>query len=118
MDGRTLGIIGEKFAENYYRDKGYRIKATNYRCRFGEIDIIAHGQGYYVFVEVKARSDGFIFLPAEAVTAGKQKKIIKTAEAFLAENSLSDPLARFDVCEVFFAKNGRMKLHCIENAFP
>ncbi len=107
--------MGESAAARYLIDKGYKITGTNYRSRFGEIDIIAEQGEYIVFVEVKMRSQSFAGLPREAVDAAKQRRIIKTALTYLSEQSwVKQP--RFDVIEVK-AKNNDIQISHIENAF-
>lgn len=106
----SFGKSGEKTAAKFLRKKGYNIAGTNYRCRFGEIDIIAEKDGVMVFVEVKARSSAKFGLGYEAVTADKQAKLIKTAQHYMAENG--EAPARFDVISI----DGSEITH-IENAF-
>ena len=65
---RSLGQQGEQIAVQYLKAHGYKILERNYRCRVGEVDIIAEDQGDLVFVEVKARSSKVFGNPAEAVT--------------------------------------------------
>lgn len=92
------GKEGEKKAEDYLKEQGYRILYRNWRTRRGEIDLIAEKDGTLVFAEVKT-------LPAstletvELVLGGiKQKKIIETAKCFLLENrQYSNSYIRFDV---------------------
>jgi putative endonuclease len=105
-----LGKSGEKKAASYLKKKGYQILHMNYRCRFGEIDIIAKQGDTVVFVEVKTRSSDKYGLGYESVTASKQEKLLKTTQFFFAENGESP--ARFDVISI----DGKEVSH-IENAF-
>ncbi len=110
-----LGRAGEDAACRMLRRHGYKILQRNFSCRYGEVDIIALKAKTLVFVEVKTRSGGALDLPAAFVDYHKQKRIIKTAEVFLAYNDIDADL-RFDVIEVL--KDGRtFILHQIENAF-
>ena len=85
MDRRKLGEIGENMAEELLRSKGYVIQQRNYRCRSGEIDIIAEKYGELCFVEVKTRQ-GFNFgRPCEAVTEEKRKHIRRAASTYIEE---------------------------------
>lgn len=85
MDRMKLGEIGENMAAEMLQSKGYRIRQRNYRCRYGEIDIIAERFGELCFVEVKTRQ-GFDFgRPCESVTAEKKKHIRRTAQAYIDE---------------------------------
>ena len=78
-----LGLKGEQIARKYLLKKGYKIIATNFQCRFGELDLIAQDQNCLVFCEVKTRSAGMVAAPQESVTPAKQRKMIKTAEHWL-----------------------------------
>ncbi len=99
----SRGAIGEVMAARFLRDKKWTIIASNYRCRFGEIDMIAQDGSYIVFVEVKTRARGALVSPAEAVTRDKQRKLIKTAGLFL-QRYPSKYQPRFDVVEVWTEK--------------
>ena len=72
-----MGTAYEKLAGAYLEQQGYEILEYNYRCRMGEIDIVARQGGYLVFVEVKYRADNTAGNPLEAVTAAKQRTISK-----------------------------------------
>ena len=112
----SLGKIAEMKAANYLIAKKYQLVDYNYRCRFGEIDIIAKNKKYIVFVEVKMRNERAIAEPKEFVDTRKQQKIIKTATHYLAYHPTAlQP--RFDVIEVF-SENGTIKsVKHLENAF-
>lgn len=85
MDKRVFGQIGENTAADVLRAKGYRILRQNYRCRYGEIDIIAEKYGDMSFVEVKTRQSFHYGRPAEAVTEEKKKHLRKAAHCYLDE---------------------------------
>ena len=70
------GVLGEMQAVKYLRKKKYKIIDTNYRTRFGEIDIICEYENFIVFAEVKTRSENSIAQPMEFVDGKKQKNII------------------------------------------
>ena len=105
----SRGAIGEVLAARFLRDKKWKIITANYRCRFGEIDIIAQDKSYIVFVEVNTRSVGAWVTPAEAVTSSKQRKIIQTAGLFL-QNHTTKLQPRFDVIEVWTEKDDPLSL--------
>ena len=112
------GKIGEDYASQLLVKKGYRVVARNYRSRFGEIDLIAENREYIVFAEVKTRAEHYHVSPLEAVTAGKQKKIIKTALFYLQSNKTAlQP--RFDVIGIVTAADSFsvLSVEHIENAF-
>ena len=111
------GVSGELFAARYMRDNGYMLVLSNYRCRFGEIDIIGKKDGYICFVEVKTRSENAIYEPKEAVGSDKQARIIAAAQTFSQVYPYTEQM-RFDVCEVFLnEKRQAVKINYIENAF-
>ncbi len=115
MNIGIFGADGEKRAARLLKNKGYKITEINYQTRFGEIDIIAENDEYIVFCEVKSRSGNSIAEPREFVGFSKQRKIITTAEIYLAQN-VSEKQPRFDVIEV--KKQGtKYEINHIENAF-
>lgn len=105
----SKGAVGEILAARFLRDKGYTLLASNYRCRFGEIDIIAADGAYIAFVEVKARSEGALFAPREAVTPAKQRRLLKTASLYLMQHP-SSLQPRFDVIEIVTAAGSPMRV--------
>ncbi|HHV51376.1 MAG TPA: YraN family protein [Candidatus Avimonas sp.] len=109
MAGVSKGAAGEVLAARFLREKGYEILTANFRCRFGEIDIIATKKPYIAFVEVKTRSEDALFAPREAVTIDKQRRIIKTAMLYI-QNTNIDLQPRFDVIEIVTRKNRPMEI--------
>lgn len=97
MNKREKGTCYEIIAAEYLRAKGYEIICSNYRCRIGEIDLIAKDKDYLVFVEVKYRKDDRMGSPLDAVDYRKQQKIIKVSQVFLLENHIDDVPIRYDV---------------------
>ena len=114
---QRLGQIGEKKVAGYLVQKGYTILVQNYRCKAGEIDIIARDGGELVFIEVKTRSSLSYGSPAEAVTRKKQRQISRAAQWYLAEQKLFDVPARFDVIAVLGAGQENIQIDHIDNAF-
>lgn len=110
-----FGQNGENIAENYLKSIGYFILNRNYRCKQGEIDIIAKDGEEIVFVEVKTRSSIIYGNPAEAVDIHKQKHIRKAAEVYVYFNQLYDCYIRFDVIEIYCNK-GKFTVHHIKQA--
>jgi len=98
-DKRSKGNIGEDLAAKYLQNLGYAILDRNFHSRFGEIDIVAQEGNTLVFVEVKTRWSKKFGEPAEAVTPGKLKSIIKTSQYYrllhpnLPENERIDVVA-------------------------
>lgn len=114
---KAAGDRGEAAVARYLRKKGYTLLASQWRCRFGELDLVARNrQGTVCFVEVKLRSGGAIGLPREFVDARKQQRLRAAASAYLAYYEI-DSAARFDVAEVYAEKNGVLRMEYLEDAF-
>ena len=97
-----LGALGERLAAEHLERQGYRILERNFRCRMGELDLIARRGNDLVFVEVKLRKDASHGEAREFVTASKQRKLLLTAEYYLSARPWAQELqARFDVIEVY-----------------
>ncbi len=98
--------------------RGWHTAATNFRTRFGEIDIIAENAQYVIFAEVKTRKNARYGLACEAVTPAKQAKIIAAAQAWLQEHP-TEKQPRFDVIEVYGEENASVppRINHLENAF-
>lgn len=109
MAGVSKGAMGEILAARFLRDKGYGILSSNFRCRFGEVDIIASDKRYLVFVEVKTRREDSRYLPREAVTATKQRKLLQTAAMYMSRFP-TNLQPRFDVIEVVTAPDETMRV--------
>ena len=118
MKTKTIGDIGEEYADNYLKKHRYKILSRNYRKRFGEIDIIAEKKGTVAFVEVKTRHENPLTRPFEAVDTKKQEKIYRTSLAYIYENDL-DCQYRFDVCEVYVNRDTLklIQINYFDNAF-
>ena len=118
MDRQDLGRFGEERAVLWLRWRGYRILERNYRCRQGEIDIIAGRGKYLCFVEVKLRKDKSHGEAREFVTPAKQKRILAAAQMWLTEHE-TDRQPRFDVMEIYAPKGaeGPVTVELIEDAF-
>ena len=101
MDKRIVGGLYEQRAMNYLLKNEFCIIDTNYRCRLGEIDIIAIKDEILRFIEVKYRKNNSFGEPYEAVTKSKQRKIIKTARWYLNLNAkYQNSLCSFDVISI------------------
>lgn len=114
---QILGKKGEQFASQALKRKGYKIIARNYRCRLGEIDIIALDRSFIVFVEVKTRTSSRFGSGASAITIKKQQQIARVAHHFLAEKQFTYMDARFDVVALKCRNNGDFEFDHITNAF-
>ena len=120
MNGKkTRGDWGENRAVLYLRLHGYRILERNFRCRQGEIDVIAQKGGTVAFVEVKLRKDAEHGEAREFVTYAKQRRIITCAEVWLLKTGC-ELQPRFDVIEIYAPQGTetlRPAIRHIENAF-
>jgi putative endonuclease len=114
---QRLGKSGEEAVAGYLAKKGYKIVVKNYRCKLGEIDIIARDGPVLVFIEVKTRTGSRYGSPEAAVNIRKQRQISRTAEWYLMENKLFDCPARFDVIGVRCAAGSPQMIDHIRDAF-
>jgi len=110
------GKKGEEIAAVYLERAGYRIVERNYRCVFGEIDIVASEGDTTVFVEVKSRSSDRYGSPQAAVGPEKQRKLSMIALHYLKDKKLLNKNARFDVVAVMLMPSGP-QVELIANAF-
>ena len=114
---QAAGNRGEAETAKYLRKNGYTLLASQWRCRFGELDLIAKDkQGTICFVEVKLRGPDAIALPREFVDVRKQARLRTAASAWLSMHEIDAP-ARFDVAEVYEDKNGMIRVEYLEDAF-
>ena len=114
-----VGAWGEALAAAFLRKKRFRIVATGYRCRFGEIDIIASNKEYLVFVEVKLRKSDRFARAMEFVDYHKQNRLRTTAEIYLSQNP-TQLQPRFDVIEIYAPEGTDTKkptIYHLEDAF-
>lgn len=100
MDKLAVGRRGEDEAVRYLKKNGYRIIERNYRCRHGEVDIVAMDGHTLAFIEVKTRGSDRFGSPAGSVDARKQRHITLASMHYIAEKSLGEVQARFDVVSV------------------
>ena len=119
LNNKGIGDLGEDLAVSFLEGKRYRILERNYRCKGGEVDIVARDprDKSLVFVEVKARRDLSYGVPQLAVTPFKQRQISKAALTWLARHRSQDANARFDVIAILFADGGAPTIEHIVNAF-
>ncbi len=113
---KNIGINGEEIAADFLKKKGCRILKKNYRCCFGEVDIIALCKDTICFVEVKTRTTNQFGTPQESVIPAKQKKLSRVALEYIQRYKLEDQKARFDIIAVNLSGKNN-SVDCIENAF-
>ncbi|NIK68812.1 MULTISPECIES: YraN family protein [unclassified Paenibacillus] len=98
---RQTGLAGETAACRYLENEGYTVIERNWRCRSGEIDIIASIDDTLIFVEVRTRRAGGRFgTAAESVDRRKQQQVALVAQVYLRMRQLNYPPMRFDVIAV------------------
>ncbi len=116
---RLLGQWGEAAVAEDLRKKGWVIEAAGFRCRMGEIDLVATKGKFLAFVEVKLRKDDRFATAAEAVTRQKQDRLRAAAEIYLMRYP-TELQPRFDVAEVYAPQGTatpKPDIRYIENAF-
>ena len=112
------GLQYEDLARDFLVERGLGLLESNYRCRFGEIDLIMHDRDAICFVEVKFRGSLAFGGAAVALPRHKQRKIIKSAQLYIATNSrLSNRALRFDAFLIQRQPNGNNEFNWIRNAF-
>ncbi len=114
---KSFGRRGEDAACEYLVSSGYKIIDRNWRCSFGEADIIMQDRNSLVFVEVKTRRDTEKGFPSEAVGAKKREKYEKIALAYISNIDLVDVSVRFDVISVLVTAEKRALIKHHVNAF-
>ncbi len=106
---QLLGRYGERKACAYLKKQGYRILGTNFRCKAGEVDIIAADHETLVFVEVKTRSSDQFGTPQEAVTAEKLRTLRQVAQYYLRETDAPNNMpVRYDILALTIDQNDRV----------
>jgi putative endonuclease len=104
-----LGAIGENLACEALRRRGYEIAQRNWRCRHGEIDIVARDGECWVFIEVKTRRGRAAGLPEEGLTPAKAERLAQLAEMYMAEHEIADANWRIDLVAVEMDGRGRVR---------
>ena len=113
----VLGRRAEQLATDRLMQMGYRIADRNYRCRFGEIDIIAWDGDCLAFVDVRSHRSIDFGSPGESISLHKQSRLKLTAQTYLSEKQLHEADCRFDAVEVVFAKGVPPAIEVIKSAF-
>ena len=119
MNTKLLGKWGETVTAEYLRKHGWRILASGYRCKWGEIDLIAEKSGLISIVEVKLRKSDAFAPAGEAVNEPKRRRLKATAELWLSQYG-EGRNARFDVAEVYAPEGAATKkprIRILEDAF-
>lgn len=103
---KALGQYGENLAATHLESLGMVVLERNYRCRFGEIDIVARDGSTLVICEVKTRSSVIHGTPLEAVTGQKAARLRRLASHWLHEHDVNPPSVRIDVVSVLVPAKG------------
>jgi putative endonuclease len=118
----AVGRYGERVAAQYLADQGLVVLARNWRCRDGELDLIAREGPVLVFCEVKTRSSTAFGDPTEAVGPVKASRVRSLALRWLSEQRAADgsqfwPELRFDVVSVLRERGGAATVRHLRGAF-
>ena len=113
----SLGEQGERVACGFLKEHGYEILERNYKCKLGEIDVIARRRGRLAFVEIKTRTSTQFGMPQEAVNPKKQEKIFKVAQWYMKEKKRVKTPVAFDVVAVLWRKGQTPEIRLIADAF-
>jgi putative endonuclease len=111
------GEAGETLACRHLESRGLVVVARNFRCRSGEVDVVAKDGETTVFVEVKERTGVTHGEASEAVTFGKRRRIVRAARLYAATRGLSESPLRFDVVGIDWADDGRPRIRHDVGAF-
>lgn len=115
-DYLKIGKLGEEIASKFLQKNKYNILSRNFKCKQGEIDIIASKDNEIVFCEVKTRSNKHFGDPIDAVDINKQKHIWNTAMYYLHLHDMLNSFVRFDVLEVYINEKCA-KVNQVKNIF-
>jgi putative endonuclease len=117
MKRGETGALGEKLACASLKKRGYRIIETNYRCREGEIDIVARQKDCLVFVEVRTKTSLDFGTPEESITAAKRRKMRTTARRYVQSHDRLPESWRIDFVAVELDERGKAtRVEIFENA--
>ena len=96
-------------AARFLKNKGYLVLETNYRCRWGEIDIVAAEEGQIVFVEVRTRKGNEFGTPEESITPAKRRRLVVTAQSYLRERGQEGLDWRVDLIAIRLGSRQRLE---------
>lgn len=116
-DHLESGRYGERVAEAFLREKGYKILVRNYNTKWGEIDLVCRHKKVLVFVEVKARDEKTPDRPSSAVDISKRQRLMRTAQVYLSELTQRDIPTRFDIVEIYLSAGKSPRCELLEKAF-
>lgn len=108
-NGHALGLAGERLAAQKLTSQGYRIRERNFRCHFGEIDLVAEDEHDLIFVEVKTRRGTRYGLPEEAVNVRKRRKLLQAAKYYIASHCRTECSWRVDIVAIQLSDAGKLE---------
>ena len=110
LSPHRIGKVGEELARHHLEARGYRVVAANYRCRWGEIDLVARDGLDWVFVEVRTRRSGAYGGPEESLTEAKRQRLTLAAQDYLRETGLAaaDAQWRIDLVAIRLGSGRRV----------
>jgi putative endonuclease len=114
---KLFGAWGEQIAADYLESLGYEIVCRNYRCRYGEIDLICMDGPVWSFVEVKTRKSFQYGDGLQAITVHKRRNMTRVALYFLNQSDLPDAASRFDVVAIDCRSAVDYRIFLVRNAF-
>ncbi|MDX2077872.1 MAG: YraN family protein [bacterium] len=112
---QTTGKLGESLAVDYLQKNGYRIITTNWRCKWGEIDIVAYDGQVVVFIEVKTRHSANTESAFENMTPAKMRKFIRSAYTYADKNQILT--WRIDAIAIALNRSSSPIIEHVQNAF-
>ncbi|WP_241758152.1 YraN family protein [Myxococcus landrumensis] len=113
---RAVGDEAEALAVRYLEAQGWRVRARNWPCRYGELDVVVEREELVCFVEVRMRSSAVWGDPAHTVSFAKQRRVVKAALHYLFAHELHGRMIRFDVVSVV-GRGERATVEHIPGAF-
>jgi putative endonuclease len=114
---KETGAQGEIIARNYLKKHGYHIIETNYRCRFGEIDIVAKQNSTLVFIEVRTKNNVTFGIPEESITPIKATHLIRTAYYYRQKHKKLPESWRIDLLAIELDEKGKpLRINLINHA--
>jgi putative endonuclease len=113
---QAFGELGERIAERWLRERGWRIMQRRFRSGHRDIDLVVERDGVVAFVEVKARRGDRFGDPVEAVNWRKQRELGRSAQVWISRHGRRDEAYRFDVVGVL-VDGSRVRIRHVESAF-
>jgi putative endonuclease len=117
IDKKAFGAWGEQLAADYLQKAGYEIVCRNYRCRYGELDLVCREEGVWCFVEVKVRKSTQYGDGLQAITTLKKKHLRAAARVFLNQQNDTDGAGRFDIVAIQYNSLVDYEICLVQNAF-